>query len=126
MVATVWQCVCVVFILWISLREVLNCGSTYLNNACLSVVHQMLSVGRDVQEIAENLKGVEDWEGLAGWLNISSGDINTIIENCDRPNTRAQCCRRELVRTYCYQRGGDPERVKEDIRRVLESEIKQG
>ena len=79
-----------------------------------------------MQEIAEGLKAVVDWEGLAGWLNVSSGDINTIIENCDRSNTRAQCCRRELVETYCYQRGGDPERVKEDIRHVLESKMGQG
>ena len=82
------------------------------------------TVGRDVQEIAEGLKGVVDWEGLAGWLNVSSGDINTIIENCDRSNTKAQCSRRELVKTYCDQRGGDPEGVKEDIRHVLESKMR--
>lgn len=86
------------------------------------------TVGRDVQEIAEGLKNVEDWEGLALWLNVSSGTINTIKENCDRLNTRAECCRRELVKTYCYHRD-DPEGVKEDIRLVLESKMeinKQG
>ena len=77
-----------------------------------------------MQEIAEGLKDVVDWEGLAGWLNVSSGTIYTIIENCDRSNTKAQCCRRELVKTYCDQRGGDPERVKEEIRHALESKMR--
>ena len=70
-----------------------------------------------------------DWETLAAWLNVSSGDINTIKQNCAMIIAIAQCYRRELVKTYCDQRGGDPERVKEDIRHVLESEMgtkKQG
>ena len=84
-----------------------------------------------MQEIEKrfNLEEVEDWEALARWLGVSRADINTIIENCDISNTKAQCYRRELVKTHCDQRGGDPERVKEDIRYVLESKMgtkKQG
>ena len=84
---------------------------------CTATVH----IARDVQEIADSLGKVEDWEGLASRLGVGRGDINTIKENCDRPDTRAQCCRRELVKTYCDWIGGDPERVKSDIRESLES-----
>ena len=62
-----------------------------------------------------------DWETLAAWLNVSPIPIK---ENCGTSTGMAQCCRRELVKTYCDQRGGDPERVKEDIRHVLESKMR--
>ena len=76
-----------------------------------------------MQEIADALGKVTDWEGLASWLNVSTATLNSIKENCVSENTKAQCCRRELVKTYCYQSGGNPERVKEDIRYVLESKM---
>ena len=101
--------------------------STYL--IIIGYFSYATTVGRDVQEIAEALGKVTDWEGLASWLNVSTATINTIKENCDRSNARAQCCRRELVKTYCYQIGGNTEKVKDNIRWVLEKEMgitKQG
>ena len=86
------------------------------------------TVGRDVQEIVKNLyfEDVEDWETLAGWLGVNA---KLLRENCATSNALGQCYRRELVKTYCDMRGGYPERVKEDIRHVLESKMgikKQG
>ena len=77
------------------------------------------TVGRDVQEIVKDLDlENRDWETLAGWLEVNA---KLIRENCATSTALGQCYRRELVKTYCDQRGGDPERVKEDIREALKS-----
>ena len=81
-----------------------------------------------MQEIVKDLylEDVEDWETLAGWLGVNA---NLIKENCATSTALGQCYRRELVKTYCDQRGSDPEGVKKDIRHVLESKMgikKQG
>ena len=75
------------------------------------------TVGRDVQEIVNEFDlENRDWETLAGWLGVNA---KLIRENCATSAALGQCCRRELVKTYCDQRGGDPGRVKEDIGYVL-------
>ena len=81
------------------------------------------TVGRDVQEIVKDLylEDVEDWETLAGWLSVNA---KLIRENCATSTALGQCYRRELVKIYCHQRGGDLEGVKEDIRHVLESKMR--
>ena len=76
-----------------------------------------------MQEIVKefDLEDVEDWEALAGWLSVNA---KLIRENCATSNALGQCYRRELVKTYCYQRGGDPEGVKKGIKYVLDSEMR--
>ena len=82
------------------------------------------TAGRDVQEIVKDLdlEDVEDWEALASWLSVSTQPIR---ENCILTTTAvAQCHRRKVVDTYCDLIGGDAQRVKADIRHVLESEMR--
>lgn len=82
------------------------------------------TAGRDVEEIVKDLdlEDVKDWEALAGWLNVSTQPIK---ENCIVTTTAvAQCHRRSLVATYCDLIGGDAERVKADIRHVLQIEMR--
>ena len=62
-----------------------------------------------------------DWETLASWLSVSTIPIK---ENCGTSTGMAQCYRRELVKAICEMSGEDPERVKEDIRHVLESKMR--
>ena len=79
--------------------------------------------GRDVQEIAAVLEEVEDWEALAGWLDIRIATINNINKNCPSFD-RAQCQWRQLVRTYCDLDGaGDPYKTAADIAIVLDSKM---
>ena len=73
-----------------------------------------------MQKIVSVLMEVDSWRTLADWLDILH---NTIDENCERSmaSEYAQCCRRELVRTYCYkQRSGGLRKVASDIANVLE------
>lgn len=52
--------------------------------------------GKDVEMISEVLEEVEDWEALAGWLDINS---NMILQDCASPAI-ARCYRRKLVKIY--------------------------
>lgn len=68
---------------------------------------------KDVVKIAGTLADVEDWERLAGSLNINSMEIWT---DCAHHPSPAMCRRRKLVRRYCdSQQSGSPRVVAEDI-----------
>ena len=41
------------------------------------------------------------WEELAYELNVETGNIATIRENCDQHANKAICCRRELTHEIC-------------------------
>jgi len=73
---------------------------------------------KDVAAISKELESVENWEGLANWLNVGSTDIKT---DCAGESSRAACYRRKLVRCYCdSQFAGDPNSVTEDIAKALD------
>lgn len=79
------------------------------------------TTGRDVEKIVEVLEVVEDWEGLAGRLNI---DAHAIRTNCGTSIDQAHCYRRRLVRIYCDKlTSGDPRQVAVDIALVLDVQM---
>ena len=63
------------------------------------------------------LSDVEDWQGLANWLNIRSDNIK---EDCAQSNSLMMCHRRELVHRYCNKHLFDPNKVAEGIAKKLE------
>ena len=77
----------------------------------------------NVQKISEVLAGVDNWEGLAGWLNLA---IEPIQVECQLKlnGARHECYRRSLVRRYCdmcpYE---SPKEVAEQIAQVLEEKM---
>ena len=74
--------------------------------------------GSDVEKIIAVLEEVEDWEGLAGRLNIN---IITIRNSCGTRTDQAHCYRRQLVMTYCDRLpSGDPNKVVTDIALILD------
>ena len=74
-----------------------------------------------MQKISKVLSGVEDWEELAGWLNIASGPIQR--ECLSKLNgVKHKCYRSLLVRYYC-QKSGSREEVVKNIVQVLEEEM---
>lgn len=75
-----------------------------------------------MQQIAGVLEEVEDWEALAGWLNIGTANIR---QNCALTITVAQCCRRKLVKTYCDRlTSSDPYKAASGIAHELESKMR--
>ena len=72
---------------------------------------------QDVEDMCQVLADVEDWQGLAGWLNV---ETITIEERCASSNSPAMCCRRELVRRYCNRLLSQPRKIAEDVAQVLE------
>ena len=66
---------------------------------------------RDEEDIAQVLKGVPDWKGLANRLSIGCNDIEA---NCAVESARGACYRRELVRRYCNTQPS------EDLSKVVE------
>ena len=72
---------------------------------------------KDVATISTVLKKVEDWEGLANWLNVGTIDIKT---DCTGESSLAACYRRKLVRRYCDNSSEDPYNVAEDIAKALD------
>ena len=75
----------------------------------------------DVQTISNVLSGVENWEGLARWLNLASGPIQA---NCQPKlnGAKHECYRNTLVQQYCEKRGSREE-VVEKIAQVLEEKM---
>lgn len=68
--------------------------------------------------ISQVLELVDDWEGLAGWLNVRSNAIRT---DCALGGGRATCHRRTLVKHLCDEQTFDnPRKVTEGIARILE------
>ena len=73
--------------------------------------------------MAAVLEEMEDWEPLAGWLNIRRSTVNNINNNCPSFQ-RAQCQWRELVKTYCDMNAdGDPYKTAADIAVILDSKM---
>ena len=75
----------------------------------------------DVQTISNVLSGVDDWEGLAGWLDIASGLIQAECQP-KMNGAKHECYRRSLVLRYC-QKSGSREEVVENIAQVLEEKM---
>ena len=75
----------------------------------------------DVQIISNVLSDVENWGGLAGWLDLASGPIQA---NCQPKlnGAKHECYRSTLVRLYCEKRGSREE-VVEKIAQVLEGKM---
>ena len=75
----------------------------------------------DVQTISNVLSGVENWEELAGWLNLESGPIQA---KClpKLNGVKHECYRSTLVQQYCEKRGSREE-VVEKISQVLEEKM---
>ena len=86
---------------------------------CINLSRMCLSTaGSDVEKIIAVLEEVEDWEGLAGRLDIN---IITIRNNCGTSTDQARCYRRQLVRTYCDRLpSGDPNKVATDFALILD------
>lgn len=72
---------------------------------------------QNVEAISKVLSEVEDWEGLANWLDIGSDNIK---EDCAQSSSLMMCHRRELVRRYCNKHLFDPNKVAARIAEVLE------
>ena len=82
----------------------------------------MFHEDKDVRMIAAELKSLSDWEELSGWLVESTVFIK---ENCLATTTAvAECCRRELVRTYCDMSSVSPQQVAENMADVLDNKMK--
>ena len=82
-----------------------------------------LSKGENVEKIVDVLEEVQDWEGLAGRLDIETSSIKT---NCGTSTDQARCYRRWLVRTYCDRlSSGDPRQVATEISLVLDVKMKK-
>ena len=77
----------------------------------------------DVQTISKVLSDVDDWEELAGWLDLASGPIQA--ECLPKLNgAKHKCYRRSLVRRYCDKcLSGSPEEVAEQIAQVLDEKM---
>ena len=83
-----------------------------MSRMCLS------TAGSDVEKIIAVLLEVEEWEGLAGRLNINTITIRT---NCGTRTDKAHCYRRQLVTTYCDMlSSGDPNKVVTDFALILD------
>ena len=109
-----WLCLVVVGACT-SLRGAVSCGGKCIGLGSIYFIVSSRNEGRDVQEIAAVLEELEDWEALAGWLDIRMATINNINKNCPSFG-RAQCQWRELVKTYCHgNAAGDPYRTAADI-----------
>lgn len=53
-----------------------TCGSKQIVNGSMTIKISPCYKGRVVQEIADKLEVVEDWEQLAGWLDIKPATVN--------------------------------------------------
>ena len=75
----------------------------------------------DVQTISNVLSGVENWEGLARWLDLERGPIQA---KClpKLNGAKHECYRRTLVQQYC-EKCGSREEVVEKIAQVLEEKM---
>ena len=75
----------------------------------------------DVQTISNVLSGVENWEELAGWLDL---DDDAIQAKCQPKlnGVKHKCYRSTLVRQYC-EKWGSREEVVEKIAQVLEEKM---
>ena len=78
-------------------------------------------IGRDVEKITDVLLEVDNWESLAGWLEISHYNIRT---NCALGSEPASCFRRTLIEIYCdQQEPGDMYQIANDFAQVLDIDM---
>ena len=78
--------------------------------------------GRDVESIVNVLIEVEDWEGVAGILEINTYSIR---EECARSLTVFRCQWRNVVQEICYKQAvNNPRQIVCDIANVLENFIR--
>ena len=66
---------------------------------------------------------MDDWEKLAGWLDLGQGVINKIKTNCRRESDGFACYRRKLVRAYCDETSKNSVEVARYIADILEMEM---
>ena len=74
-----------------------------------------------MQTISNVLSGVDNWEGLAGWLDIESDPILTKCRSKSN-GAKHECYRSSLVRRYC-QKSGSREETVDNIAQVLEEKM---
>ena len=74
-----------------------------------------------MQTISNVLADVEDWAGLAGWLNLSRTRIQAKCQP-ESNGVKHDCYRRTLVRQCCDQYVSR-EKVVEEIAQVLEEKM---
>ena len=81
-------------------------------------------VGTNLEKIVKVLTEVNDWENLAGWLNLGRGVINGLKTHCLREGDGlAGCYHRKLVTAYCDETGRSSVEVAHDIAHILESDM---
>ena len=103
-------------------EPVLSCSGKFIPFDQLLSYCFMFHEDKDVLMIAAELKSLSDWEELSGWLINNKGIIR---ENClARTTAVAECCRRELVRTYCDMSSVSPQQVAENMADVLDKKMK--
>ena len=99
------------------LRGALTCRGTHIPHVAVHC-DVFFPPDKDVATISRRLGDVQDWEELAGLLNVNSIEIKT---DCAQDLCLAKCYRRELVRHYCdSQQSENPKNVAEDIAAELE------
>ena len=77
-----------------------------------------------MEEIVEVLREVNDWEKLAGLLDLGQGVINGIKTECLRESGGlAICYCRKLVRAYCDETSKKLAEVARDIAHNLERDM---
>ena len=77
----------------------------------------------DVQTISNELSGVDNWEGLAGWLDIESSPIQSECQP-KLNGAKHECYRRSLVQRYYNKHPSEgPKEVAEHIAQVLEEKM---
>ena len=77
-----------------------------------------------MEKIVKVLREVDDWEKLAGWLDLGYGKINEIKTDCLRESDGfAACYRRKLVRAYCDGSRKNSVEVARYIAHILEMEM---
>ena len=69
----------VVLIVCTSLRGAVSCGGKCIGLGSICFIVSSRNEGRDVQEIAEVLEEVEDWEALAGWLAVQHLSLHSVV-----------------------------------------------
>ena len=78
-------------------------------------------VGANLEKIIKVLTEMDDWETLAGLLDLRQGVINGIKTECLRESGGlAICYPRKLVRSYCDETSKHLAEVARDIAYILE------
>ena len=78
-----------------------------------------------MMEISAVLKEVVDWEELAGWLGIGTGDIHEIRSYCNMASDKpSHCYRKRLVKVYHESTAKSPREIAEDFAWFLEHKMR--